>query len=1079
MPTFTRRQDAPVSLLSPPPSSSIVPPPTTGLSTSAIAGIAVGGAVVLFAGLSLLLVHLARRHDRRRADFACPDVSVECGTEAAAPTPRRLRKKSVTGDQVAAVTTVAVNNHSDDNVGREESESRRSSQHTTSPAKAYSRSGSVSIGGSTVTATTGTTARSSAGPGCRSGSADAATQRRKQRSPEKQKGYGVYEHRRTSSWIDEDALHGPTVVSAKNVKPKTAQKPGWLDGGLSRSLSRLSMMSNTTERMGSPTLPYTETGSGQQNVTPTGSPNKQLTTPVSSTQANKYPVVHLNQPQKQPVYISPRKQYAPIILPSPGNASASLVRSNSNGVQSPRRRNSVALNAAQQLAGGARLPGPITIPHTQVPKPPRFRQSATDTELTEILRMTAERLEDGSRSERRQTLMLPYSPRKPMYESSRVDHNRSYMHRNWSSDGGDVSPTKSHKSAPAALMAPDFERDRRQAQLTLPPIQTPRHSRQLSRLSQASQASTFSDSDSLIPSKRDSQVELPTALSSPSRVVKTSDAAPDGTTPRPQAAGQQQPRPFSYASSMSSALSTLYSMEESSVRSPPTTEPKSDDGAPPDGGGRGRGNTLSAFDMFNENAALDALEERGSPKFAFDDGERPQPLRIRRGTLGNPSLSEVASTIPRPFSQATKPAILPKSRLSFATSAADNQDPFTVATSETPEGPARLSKVFSPLPADPSKDDAGPNEAQDIESTATPTPSPTRSTRKRVVPPPLTLRAGVVSPIPSETDRASSPEMSEAGLSSVYDCYCYNDTSMDESTDDTMTTRVLPETPLQTSPARPAEDTPTPRQESRAGAQLPARYRSNSRRSSTVRFSDDVPGKGEREQPIIRVVGATPQMQARRSAPSDESFYSQDQDPALDGGDRVAPLPTPKAASLARRSGGGSGGGSVRMTSTVAELRRMNSQVSTVSEHSVANAAEVGSPTLPEMRGGGFSPGVRRSGGRNYLALGTSSPGRSARSSAGSVGDVAARGKALSPLRRGGAARPRRGTAMVQEFEARKRELDEAREVMRGYGNSHRSVGARQTVQILTHSSNIRREEAAAKRGSVQSLYDEKGFLKG
>ncbi|KAL8340671.1 hypothetical protein RB601_006659 [Gaeumannomyces tritici] len=65
------------------------------------------------------------------------------------------------------------------------------------------------------------------------------------------------------------------------------------------------------------------------------------------------------------------------------------------------------------------------------------------------------------------------------------------------------------------------------------------------------------------------------------------------------------------------------------------------------------------------------------------------------------------------------------------------------------------------------------------------------------------------------------------------------------------------------------------------------------------------------------------------------------------------------------------------VTSTIAELRRMNSQVSNYSAVSSHHGGGGGggntleSPTIPQLRGGGFSPLARPAGTKNYLALGT------------------------------------------------------------------------------------------------------------
>lgn len=78
-------------------------------------------------------------------------------------------------------------------------------------------------------------------------------------------------------------------------------------------------------------------------------------------------------------------------------------------------------------------------------------------------------------------------------------------------------------------------------------------------------------------------------------------------------------------------------------------------------------------------------------------------------------------------------------------------------------------------------------------------------------------------------------------------------------------------------------------------------------------------------------------------------------------------------------SGAGLGGTAEKylVTSTIAELRRMNSQLSSysaVSSHPGGGGGggnTLESPTIPQLRGGGFSPSARPVGTKNYLALGT------------------------------------------------------------------------------------------------------------
>ncbi|KAF3061171.1 hypothetical protein GL218_03282 [Daldinia childiae] len=959
------------------------------LSTGAIAGIAVGGAVLLFAALAPLLLKLARKQDQRRASVF-PDVAVESGdTTTNEAGPRRLRKKSFIGEQVAVMMD------KDDEVGMEESRSRRSSLNVISPAR--TRPGSFS-----------------GGDGSARGSVD-TQQGQKPRSPDKERGYDMYQHRRKTSWIDEDALHGPTVTSPKKSKQKHRRKVSWFDGGLGRSLSRLSTKSGIGEA--SPTLPYTETGIEEQLNTPTDSTSDQrMSGPPQDTNLTGYTATPRQSQHQSQVYTSPQKLYGPSNNPSPGSASNSPSKSPPDIIHNPRYRNRVSFQAAQQLAGGARLPAPISIPQGQTLRQPILHHSATDTELTEILRMTAERLQDGNRSARRQTLMVPpYTPRRGLNGGIQGNHYGGYMDFSYETpDRGDVSPVKSHKSAPATLSYAELEGSTPKPQLSQRQMRTPGHSRQQSYVSRISQVSMLSEPDSLVASKRESYQDVRTALSSPSRVNRSAE-------PSPSPQGSQPTRPFSNGSTLSSALSTLYSMEETSVRSPPVD-------SRPEGSVERRAprKGLSSHEVVLSPSRIPETSPERSPKSRVKEEEIPPPLRIRRGTLG-------MDTSPAPqllLQKSIQANSIPRRNPSFTLPSSDenDDDPFTMST-PPPQNPARLSKVFSPLPAElPRKQSDAKYPAhkrtisQESASISTPTPSPSR---RRVLPSPRSI---LNSPTFANRQRAPSPAVSEAGLSSVYDSYnySYND---------------------------PQGDNPD------VSPEKLARTISNSGRSSRIGFR--IPNYGQAEEPrqfnheSVAWVPASPPP-PRRSMPSEGSIYSQDED-------QVPPL---RAQTIKRSK-------TVRMSTAITELRRMNSQMSTMSDISVASSTVVG------MRGGGFSPGRQSGGVRNYLALGgdlksgSSNGDRFSRSSMGSGTVIRnassssnTNAKHGSPLRRSGAGRSRRGTVVVQGIDAKR-------------GSNIGTDAVKHASQIMTHATKLSREEAAAKRASVESLYDAKGFLKG
>ncbi|KAI1329118.1 hypothetical protein F5Y16DRAFT_418958 [Xylariaceae sp. FL0255] len=247
------------------------------------------------------------------------------------------------------------------------------------------------------------------------------------------------------------------------------------------------------------------------------------------------------------------------------------------------------------------------------------------------------------------------------------------------------------------------------------------------------------------------------------------------------------------------------------------------------------------------------------------------------------------------------------------------------------------------------------------------------------------------------------------------------------------------------------------------------------------------------------------------------SSYSQDGD---DEEDDVPPLRT-----LQTKHDGMSG-----VMSTVAELRRMNSQVSSYSTTSCAagmNMARDASPTLPALRGGGFSPSRKEAGGgvKNYLSLGNSpkgpdksrkekvqgQPGKAVEMTEQRVTEIVPDSrisgagnlqqtdtcnntqKNITSLRRGGvsvggvggettARRRSRGNTVVMNFE---QDLDRARQVLResrGQNKPQRGGNERPEDEqgegdrkLVTHASRLKKEEG---RMSLESLgmYDEKEF---
>ncbi|KAI1215137.1 uncharacterized protein F4807DRAFT_406042, partial [Annulohypoxylon truncatum] len=867
------------------------------LSTGAIAGIAIGGAAVLFFVVAGILVKLARRTTRRRKSNSAFGNTVESGV-VEVPGPNRLRKRSIIGQ----VTKYDKDDANDEDVLPEESS--RSSFTAVSPTR--TRQGSLSF--------IGDESRN----GSRRGSVETANQSQitlgKSRDPEKQRGYGVYTHRRKTSWIDEDALHGPTITSPQRTKLKHRRMVSWFDGGLSRSLSRLSTRSGMGEI--SPTLPCTDTppGAGQHYESPVESPAEKSAREAQQGARFSYtttPSPNRQQQQQQQMYPSPQRSYGPTNLVSPGSGSNNPAQSPPDIVHNPRYRNRVSFQAAQQLAGTSRLPAPSNGQQGQTRGRPILDHSATDTELTEILRMTAERLQDGLRSERRQTLMTPYMPYTP-YSTGRP-MNGQYYHDgkpiDYSYDptnSGDVSPVKSHKSAPATMSYAELEGCTPKNQSPQRQMQTPRHSRQPSHNPRMSQQSMVSEPDSLVAPRRESLSEVRTALSSPSRVTRSNEP-----TPSPQGQKQQQSRPFSNGSTMSSALSTLYSMEEGSIRSPPAADLVFGS-SPAHTPRRTPEKVLSAFGMLRSNRNSGATDVAKSPTRKFDDDDIPSPLRIRRGTLGG---TVVPNNTPasRPASrQNGKSVDLPKSsRSTFMVHApSEKDDPFTVVAEATPRNPARLSKVFSPLPVDfpkrrrksdpkhsiSSSSSSSPgtrNPSQESQFDKTPTPSPARRT---AMPSPRSILNS-----PSNPRRAPSPTVSEAGLSSVYDSYTYAHGESQEGDGDRTPRCSGPGSPSQFSSQIP---TSSSGRESRVGFRIPSyesaieKIRPHPSPKSAPQQQSQQPQQPTLTTTTTVIMAPLPgsPLKPRRSMPSDGSLYSQDQDHQDDNGDRVPPMRSLTAA---------------------------------------------------------------------------------------------------------------------------------------------------------------------------------------
>ncbi|KAI2643157.1 hypothetical protein GGS21DRAFT_1338 [Xylaria nigripes] len=1089
------------------------------LSTGAIAGITVAGSVLVFLAIvGPLLVRLAKRKEELREDgsgssFAEHGYLTEDGGYRP---PRRLRKSAPSED----ATNLEAKERWSEETGK------RLSKHLSLPVippvfflrpKSFSAEDDFSAYSSRE------------GVRGRSENEDTSgNDRRMHSSPEKHRGFIIHQNRRKTSWIDEDALHGPRISPKRSMRKKMS----WLTGsGLTRSLSRRFSINrqDAPELAHSPTLPCTE-GDQQVNCMNT-SMDGLLESAENSSEKQSDPAAQDDtvpcssnwQPMKRGGSLANDRNR--ILKPWPKQSTVpGTVR------RSAHYHSDTVINAAQQLAGSARVPSfdfAANGRRYSVPQP-----RSTDTELQAILRRTAERLQDGSPSTRRQTLMLPTSTPSKIPGQLRLvtGRGRANGKEQVKPENMSPSPARSQRSAPAVMLCSELDGDsRKPAQgrsQNAPPWQTHRrtHTQRISYFSQASRGSVVSEPNSLTasPTRRNSQADgLQTGLSTPIRMVPTSP---------PRAEPYLEPCSYSPVSVQSSALSTVYSEEEGS--SPIST--LNLDNAPQ--GGREMEGAVTAQApggcqapdrrFGNRDSVGKKIEGKKEFSRKHQTGHEFRSFHQRTGTLSQTSSNGTpAATVPVSTGQTgISPhgfTISPK---------ASTVDPFTNHTAPTGIAAQRLSQV-------PSSADKGPTDtlSPSIRVIEPLSPTPIRPPpRGRIIPPPFCLHPNTSLSNPGGDDnpppqtqtppREPSPVVSEGGLSSVYESYRY---SRQEDDYEGLHMSPISEHTV------PQHDTktvgwdkniisrsPVANRRSLKMAHIKAHSRTNNgvswagagrhsvvpspsttgNESATSRYT--MGGQLSRSKPCREVSSSTV------SDVSGASVYSQDED----GTDRLAPLMSlPLAAALAGRR-------AMRVTSAVKQLRRMDSQTSCTSGYSTATTntgggAESTSPTLPALRGGGCSPGKSGvgAGTKNYLALGSASVVRDGKSEHchevskfhtlddGRYGDKQyeeemarigirkdigneSTSKGMPSqvtLQRNSGGRARRNTA-VEGFE---QDLNRARQILRE-SRGHNIQTMQETPKkrpgvnnLMTPVTKSRQEEG---RASLESLgiYDEKGFLK-
>ncbi|KAK1983978.1 hypothetical protein LZ30DRAFT_587284 [Colletotrichum cereale] len=638
----------------------------------------------------------------------------------------------------------------------------------------------------------------------------------------------------------------------------------------------------------------------------------------------KFPDDHNNYSLQQP---------APVSLPT---------QRGGHPLQRPLRR-TPSYELAEKLAAAARVgvpPGPQSFqnfqgqPGVQGPRLvplQRLRHRTTETDLAEILRSTEERLQNGTPSNSR-----PVTRQRAASASA-----GSSVRTQQASPTKSNSPVKAH--SPVRFPSPVKSLPPARSQSPVK-IQVPQHvayalsmsaSRQGARTPSPSKrrvaamlaetppqhqrdvshCSGASDADSLF-GETTPEIEhmSPTGLSTPSR-------RSGNTTPtKPAGNGEIVESPGSDASS---SLSTLYSINE------PEDDSKTGGTGHSEGVVRGRkpkGLIIDTqmCDPFVTSAPDLPLRSprRQTPSLPPLRHLTPHEEDVAKETVVYvPSHPRSASNSPvrRPFDAAQRSSVIEQGKTQGSI-VMHQPDMASSPDTVRPKSVVTMKPVFLVSSATVVSMKASPGTSpEDNTRPAMPTNRLTFGQKSTVLPPPLDLRPGHGSPVRGAV-RGSPESVIRVGASP------------------TIRSGSGPYTP--TSPTRKAMHSPA----LSAGSPTPVRYKSRGG-DSPVR------DHGLSRQPHVR----------NRSA-----------DRVLSASCR--PSIVLKPATSPNRSPHHRDFGAMGLQSTVAQLRRMNSQVSTFSVGSSASDPE--SPTLPNLRGGGFSPErsnsrVSKMGRQNYLSMGT------------------------------------------------------------------------------------------------------------
>ncbi|KAJ9131254.1 hypothetical protein NKR23_g11819, partial [Pleurostoma richardsiae] len=347
--------------------------------------------------------------------------------------------------------------------------------------------------------------------------------------PPSHQRHSRHSRRPSNSWIDGDAIHGPRVVKRRDSWRRSI-RDSW-------PLRNLSMMR--------PTLPkLQDAGQGQSlsqerlSQQQRESLEQQQRQSFEQRQAYQHQQQYQHQRQQEQLQMSSAMPdpftIPPRMLPQPPHPVLLTGGRETMACEDPNL--TFNLEQAQRDAIIAATP---TCRRSMQPRAPRRRQSSTDSTLSEILRSTERRLQEGGTSGVARRNRANSSPSKSLSRDN--FHARS----NSLAGGQNIYVPRLRTPSPTKHHASPTKTSPVKSSLIQPPPVVLSHGRQ------ASQSSVVSEPDSL----RDDAAagaEVQTGLSSPSRTARASE-----TEDR-----RRRSRSESMTSSVSSALSTLYSEDE-------------------------------------------------------------------------------------------------------------------------------------------------------------------------------------------------------------------------------------------------------------------------------------------------------------------------------------------------------------------------------------------------------------------------------------------------------------------------------------------------------------------------------------